>query len=527
MTKKCDSYTSRNREKIMKRALISVFFKEGIEIVARALSDNGWEILSTGGTAKYLKENDIQVQEISSLTQFPEILGGRVKTLHPLIFGPILAKNTPEHLQQLQQFSSSKIDLVIVNFYPFAEALQQKEQGMNFMIENIDIGGPAMVRAAAKNFKDTLVIVDREDYIPVVEKLLENGEISFDQRKALAQKAFAYTSFYDSLIAGYLHEGSDSTPAFLNVAGRKAMDLRYGENPHQRGSLYIRDPNSPLNRFEQIQGKELSFNNILDFSMVYEVLNGFTGETGELSPDFTVIVKHQNPCGAALGSSQLDAFKKAFAGDSKSAFGGIVGFNKPLDAATAEVMKGIFFEVIVAPGYSDDALAAFKKKKNLRILKVPPGYQETDDIKTVPGGFVFQDRDNQLTPYEDFKLKTPRPLTEREIEDVRLGWKLIRFVKSNAIIIVKEGMLIGVGAGQMSRVDAVDLAIRKSQVPVGGGVLLSDAFFPFADSVEVAARHQISVMVEPGGSVRDNEVIAKAEESGISLLFTAMRHFRH
>jgi phosphoribosylaminoimidazolecarboxamide formyltransferase/IMP cyclohydrolase len=508
----------------MKRALISVFHKDRIESIARKLAESGWEILSTGGTAKYLQDNNIGVLEIVEITKFPEILDGRVKTLHPLVFGPILAKKTPGHLEQLAQFSIPKIDLVIVNFYPFEEALQKKDKGLDFMVENIDIGGPSMVRAAAKNFQNTIVIVDRQDYQPIVEKLLENGDISLEERKSLAQKAFSYTSFYDSLIARYLHEGIDSTPAYLNMAGRKTMDVRYGENPHQRGSLYIHDQNSPLNQFEKIQGKELSFNNILDFSMVYEVLNWFPADS---HPYFSIIVKHQNPCGAALGNSQKEAFKRAFSGDPKSAFGGIVGFNRPLDGDTAEEMKNIFFEVIVAPDYTDEALQAFKKKKNLRIIKVPVGYQETTDIKTVPGGFVFQDRDNQLKAYEDFELKTSRPLTEREINDVRLGWKLIKFVKSNAIILVKEGTLIGVGAGQMSRVDSVDIAIRKSQFPVEGSVLISDAYFPFADSVEIAAKHNIAVMVEPGGSVRDNEVIEKAEECSISLLFTGMRHFRH
>lgn len=508
----------------MKRALISVFFKQGIESIAQKLEENGWEILSTGGTAKYLQENNIRVLEISEITKFPEILDGRLKTLHPLVFGPILAKKTPQHLEQLQQFLTPKIDLVIVNFYPFEEALQTKNKGIDFMVENIDIGGPSMVRAAAKNFQDTIVIMDRQDYQPIVDKLLENGDISWEERKALAQKAFSYTSFYDSLIAGYLHEGIETTPAYLNMSGRKTLDLRYGENPHQRGSLYICDQNSPLNQFEKIQGKELSFNNILDLSMVYEVLNWFPADS---HPDFSIIVKHQNPCGAALGDSQKDAFKKAFSGDSKSAFGGLVGFNRPLDGETAEEMKKIFFEVIVAPGYTVEALQAFKKKKNLRIVKVSLGYREKFDIKTVPGGFVFQDRDHQLKTYEDFELKTTRPLTESEINDVRLGWKLIKFVKSNAIIIVKDGMLLGVGAGQMSRVDSVDIAIRKSQFPVEGAVLISDAFFPFADSVEIAAKHNITVMVEPGGSVRDNEVIEKAQGCDISLLFTGMRHFRH
>jgi len=507
----------------MKRALVSVFYKEGIETIARTLTEKGWEILSTGGTSKYLKERNIEVLEISEITKFPEILDGRVKTLHPLVFGPILAKKSPEHLAQLEEFSIAKIDLVIVNFYPFEEALQKKQAGIDFMIENIDIGGPSMVRAAAKNFKDTIVIVDREDYGPIVEKIAAEGDINMDERKALAAKAFSYTSFYDSLITGYLHEGVEANPVYMNTAGRKSMDLRYGENPHQKASLYIRDKNSPLDNFEKLQGKELSFNNILDLSMVYEVLNFFN--TG--SEDFSVIVKHQNPCGAALGNSQQEAFKKAFDGDSKSAFGGIVGFNKPLDVEAAQEMKKIFFEVIAAPGYTDKALNVFKKKKNLRIIKIPLGYQETSDIKTVPGGFVFQQRDNQLKAYEDFELKTSRQLTANEITDVQLGWKLIKFVKSNGIIIVKDGMLIGVGAGQMSRVDAVEIAINKSQFPLQGAVLISDAFFPFSDSVEIAARHNITVMVEPGGSVRDNEVIEKAGESGISLLFTGMRHFRH
>jgi len=512
----------------MKRALISVFYKEGIEAIGGKLKENGWEIISTGGTSKYLIDHGIDVIEISGITGFPEILDGRVKTLHPLVFGPILAKKTPEHLDQLKEFSVPKIDLVIVNFYPFEEALENKEKGLDFMVENIDIGGPSMVRAAAKNFKDTVVIVDRADYLPTVESLMENGDLPLEERKRLAGKAFSYTSFYDSLIAEYMGEGTGENPFYMNMAGRKAMDLRYGENPHQGASLYIRDRNSPLYRMEQLQGKELSFNNILDLSMVYEVLNQFDpGAGGVGDEDFTVIVKHQNPCGAAVGGSQAEAFKRAFEGDSKSAYGGIVGFNRPLDGEAAAEMKKIFFEVIVAPDFTDEALKVFKKKTNLRLVKMPLNYIEKSDIKTVPGGFVYQDRDNALKDYGEFELKTSRGVTENEIRDIRLGWKLMKFVKSNGIILVKDGMLIGVGAGQMSRVDAVEIAIRKSQFPLEGAVLLSDAFFPFADSVEVAAEHKISVMVEPGGSIRDEEVIEKAEEKGISLLFTGMRHFRH
>ncbi len=510
----------------MKRALISVFYKEGIEKVAQLLQSHGWEILSTGGTARFLKENGITVIEVSELTGFPEILDGRVKTLHPLVFGPILAKRTPEHLKQLAQFNISKIDLVIVNFYPFEEALQAKERGLDYMVENIDIGGPAMVRAAAKNFRDTVVIVDRSDYLPVVEQLLETGDIILEQRQYLCAKAFSYTSFYDSLIATYLHQETNTMPEYINMAGRKEMDLRYGENPHQQAALYIRDKNSPLHHLEQLQGKELSFNNILDLSMVYEVLNQFATPT-EKKEHFAVIVKHQNPCGAAIGQTQTEVFKKAFDGDAKSAYGGIVGFNETLDGETAEEMKQIFFEVIVAPDFTTEALKVFNKKKNLRLIKMPLGYREGTDFKTVPGGFVLQARDNELKEYREFALKTSRPLTENEIADVQLGWKLIKFVKSNGIIIVKDQMLIGVGAGQMSRVDAVEIALRKSQFPVEGAVLVSDAFFPFADSVEIAAQHHITVFVEPGGSVRDDEVITKAEECGVSLLFTGMRHFRH
>lgn len=506
----------------MKRALISTYYKDGIETISKSLKNFNWEIISTGGTAKYLREVNVEVTEVTEFTKFPEILDGRVKTLHPLIFGPILAKKTPEHIDQLNQFQIPKIDLVIVNFYPFEDALKKKEKGIDFMIENIDIGGPSMVRAAAKNFKNTIVIVDKDDYIPVIDILLTNGDIDVELKKSLAQKAFSYTSFYDSLISSYLHEDNTKNPEYMNMCGRKYLDLRYGENPHQQASLYIRDKKSPLFNSKKLQGKELSFNNILDFSMVYEVLNLFNDDT-----NFSIIVKHQNPCGAATGNSMKEAFQRALSGDPKSAFGGIVGFNKTLDKKTAEEMIKIFFEVIVAPDYTKDALEVFKKKKRLRIIKIPLGYIENSDIKTVPGGFIFQQRDNTLLDYKKFELKTSRKLTDKEIEDVRFGWKLIKFVKSNAIIIVKDQILIGVGAGQMSRVDSVELSIKKSQFPLEGSVLISDAFFPFPDSIEIAAKQKINVIVEPGGSIHDDEVIKVAEKKNISLLFTGMRHFRH
>ncbi len=506
----------------MKKALISVYYKDKIEEVAEQLIQAGWEILSTGGTASHLRNHDIPVSDVSDVTNFPEILDGRVKTLHPLIFGSILAKNDPSHETQLKAHGINRIDLVIVNFYPFEAAIQSKEKGVGFMIENIDIGGPSMVRAAAKNHENTTVIVDQSDYLPVVSELV-NGEISLERRRELAQKAFSYTSFYDSMISEYFLEISDRKPDFYGISGKKKMDLRYGENPHQAAGLYIHDADSPLNSYDQLNGKELSFNNILDLSMVYELLNAFQDST----ECFAVIVKHQNPCGASLRPTAKESFSDAFAGDPRSAFGGIVGFNRSVDLESAEEMSKIFFEVIIAPDFHEDALTLLKEKKNLRIIKMSLGYEEKRDIKIVPGGFVSQERDNAMLNSSDFELKTSAVPSTEQMADVDFGWKIIKFVKSNGIIIVKDKQLIGVGAGQMSRVDSVDIAIRKSQFPLENSTLISDAFFPFPDSIELCAKHQIMVVVEPGGSIKDKTVIKKAEEEGISLLFTKMRHFRH
>ena len=506
----------------MKRALISVYYKERIENIAAALVKAGWEIVSTGGTAAYLKEKRIPVTEVSSITKFPEILNGRVKTLHPLIFGPVLAKKTAEHLRQLEEFQAAKIDLVIINFYPFEEALEKKAGDLDAMLENIDIGGPALVRAAAKNFRDTIVLIDDKDYAPVIAAIENNSDIPPESRKQLAQKAFAYTSFYDSLIAAYLHSGATEHPDFLTIGGRRVQSLRYGENPHQSAFMAIGDRRSPFYVMDKLQGKELSFNNILDLAMVYELLNEFQGKK-----HFAAIVKHQNPCGAAMAAGQLPAFQNAFAGDPRSAFGGIVGFNHRLEAETAAVMSEIFFEVILAPDYTDEALQILRKKKNLRVIRMPAGYVENADFKTIPGGFVYQDRDNQAADAESFELKSGRPLNKKEKGDVEFGWKIIKYVKSNGIILVKNLTLIGVGAGQASRIDSVELAVRKCQSSPAGSVLLSDAFFPFPDSVELAAKHKIAVLVEPGGSVKDPDVILTAQKLGATLLFTGIRHFRH
>lgn len=507
---------------IPKKALISVYYKDGIENLANQLSLKGWEIISTGGTAEYLRDNKIKVTEVSEITGFPEILDGRVKTLHPKIFGSILAKNTSAHMSDLKKFSISKIGIVIVNFYPFEEFLEKGENNHDIMIEKIDIGGPSMVRAAAKNYKNTIVVVDKKDYSNINEKII-SGNINEEFRKELAHKAFSYTSYYDSLIANFFSGKQFSDSDYLNISAKKDMDLRYGENPHQSGSVYITDKNSPVRKMKKLHGKELSYNNILDLSMVYEVLNQFKDSENF----FSVIVKHQNPCGAAIADSQLTSFEKSLSGDPVSAFGGIVGFNKIVGRESAEKIKSIFLEVIIAPGFTEEALKILKKKKNLRLIKISLGYREKSDIKTIPGGIIYQERDNKVLSINDFVLKTDRKLSDTEKSNLDFGWKLVKFIKSNAILIVKDLQIIGVGAGQMSRIDSVELAIKKSNFPLEGSVLLSDAFFPFKDSIEMCAKNKIIVVAEPGGSIRDDEVIQEAQKSGISLIFTGVRHFRH
>ncbi len=506
----------------MKRALISVYEKEKIEKIAAALHKAGWEIVSTGGTAAYLKGKNIPVSEVSAITKFPEILDGRVKTLHPLIFGPVLAKKTPEHLKQLDELGMGKIDLVIISFYPFEAALEKNANDLDAMLANIDIGGPSLVRAAAKNFKDTIILIDEKDFAAVIAAIEGNEDMPLEQRKRLAQKAFAYTSFYDSLIASYLAGGMEGHPDFMTIGGRRVQSLRYGENPHQSAFLAVGDRRSPFHAIDQLHGKELSFNNILDLAMAYELLNDFQGKK-----HFAAIIKHQNPCGAALASSQLAAFQAAFAGDPRSAFGGIAGFNHRLEPETAAAIAEIFFEVIIAPDFADEALKILRRKKNLRLIRMPAGFVEKADFKTIPGGFVYQSRDNRAFDVDSFELKAGKSLGKKEKADVEFGWKIIKYVKSNGIIIVRNLQLIGVGAGQASRIDSVELAVGKSQSPVAGAVLLSDAFFPFPDSVELAAKHKIAVVVETGGSVKDPDVILTAQKLNVSLLFTGIRHFRH
>ncbi len=503
-----------------KRALISVYHKVGIEKVAASLYKDGWEIISTGGTASFIEENSIPVTKVSNITGFPEILNGRVKTLHPKIFGPILAENSKKHLNELKNFSLSKIDLVLINFYPFEEFLHKGAE-VSAMIEKIDIGGPSMVRAAAKNFKNTIVIVKEEDYRLIDEKVV-TGNISESDRKELAAKAFSYTSYYDSLISNYLYEDNLFDREYLSIAGKKFFTPRYGENPHQKGSVFITDNDSPIKNLKKIQGKQLSYNNILDISVVYDMTNQFVKDE-----KFCVIVKHQNPCGAALSKNIAKSFDKALLGDPISAFGGVVGFNDIVDSNTAEKLLKLFLEVIVAPKFSDEAIDILKKKKNLRLIELNPDYHEKKYIRSIPGGFIIQEKDNKYVDVKEFNLQTSRMPNEKEKKDISFGWKLIKFIKSNAILLVKDQRILGVGAGQMSRIDSVDIAIKKAGDDLKGSTLLSDAFFPFKDSIERLSGLGINVVVEPGGSVRDEEVIKSAESSGISLIFTGIRHFLH
>jgi len=506
-------------------ALISVFHKEGIDEVARLLHHFGWSVYSTGGTFHFLQSHGIPAIEISSITSFPEILDGRVKTLHPKVFAPILAKHNSEHLAQLSSIDSQPFSLIIVNFYPFENALESEQiHDHEFMTEQIDIGGPAMVRAAAKNHKYITVITDPDDY-PLIEKFLNQPEQKpdLDLRRHLAYKAFSYTSYYDHLISTYFKQLLDEQmPLFCSFSGRKKADLRYGENPQQSASLYFSSPLSPLNKMTVLWGKPLSFNNMLDLSTVYEITNAFHDEE-----PFSVIVKHQNPCGAAQAITLLESFLNALAGDPISAFGGIVGFNTSVNLETAQELSKTFFEVIVAPEFAQDALDLLKKKKNLRLIQWPPSPPITQEFRQIPGGFLLQDSDRVPEEPEKWQYPVGATLEADLLKSALFGLKMIKFVKSNAIILVQNRCLTGVGAGQMSRIDSVRMAIEKAAEKTQQSMLISDAFFPFADSIDLAHQAGIKTVLEPGGSIRDEEVVKRAKELGILLILTGIRHFRH
>jgi phosphoribosylaminoimidazolecarboxamide formyltransferase/IMP cyclohydrolase len=513
-----------------KRALISVSDKRGIVDFARSLIELGYEIISSSGTARVLKENGIPVLEVSQITGFPEIMGGRVKTLHPKIHGGLLAvRDNPEYMRQLEEQGIQPIDIVAINLYPFEETVKRGAD-LDEIIENIDIGGPAMVRASAKNHKFVTIIVDPDDYDFVVHELKEKGDTTLETRRKLALKAFRHTAFYDSVISAVLNEKfdiNDKFPEELSIPVRKKTSLRYGENPHQEASLYV----SPVEytglsiaESEVLHGKEMSYNNFLDVEAAVNLVKEFE-ETA------CVIVKHNNPCGVAVREKQIDAYKEALSRDPKSAFGGIVAFNKPVNLETAQVLTEIFLEVVIAPDFEEDALSFLKeKKKNLRLVKIknfnkkPVGLE----YRRISGGLLIQDRDMGL--YKEWNVVTKREPTQEEIEDLLFAWKVVKHVKSNSVVIAKDKASVGIGPGQTSRVDSLETAVKKAKefgFSTEGAVLASEAFFPFRDSVDEAAKHGIKAIIQPGGSIRDPEVIEAADEHGIAMVFTGMRHFKH
>jgi phosphoribosylaminoimidazolecarboxamide formyltransferase / IMP cyclohydrolase len=523
----------------IKRALISVSDKTGILEFVELLSPFEVELLSTGGTASMLRNAGFEVRDVSELTGFPEILGGRVKTLHPKVHGGLLAiRENQEHQKQVEENDIEYIDLVVVNLYPFRETVARKNVTSEEAIENIDIGGPSMIRSAAKNFHDVAVVVSPADYILVIDEMTANdGRISLNTRFNLARKAFETTSQYDTAIAEFLVEAmnydeqtkalqitrSDELPSRLTLFARKQMSLRYGENPHQRAALYVTDSGDPgIAGAEQLQGKELSFNNLIDLEAAWSLASDFPQTA-------CAIIKHTNPCGAALGEDVREAFEKARATDPVSAFGGIIGFNRTVTEEAARSIAETFFEAIAAPDYEQGALDILAAKKNLRLMRIAQDESATSrlDIRSISGGLLVQDKDSGSIEQANLKVVSQRQPSEEEMRALQFAWVLTKHVKSNAIVYAREGQLVGVGAGQMSRVDSVRIGAMKAQLPLEGTVLGSDAFFPFRDGLDEAAKAGITAVIQPGGSVRDEEVIAAANEHNIAMLFTGMRHFKH
>ena len=516
------------------RALVSVSDKTGIVAFARALHDLGVEILSTGGTAGRLREAGVPVVEVSSYTGFPEMMDGRVKTLHPRIHGGLLARRDTD-FEAMREHGIAGIDLLVVNLYPFEQTVAKPDCNLATAIENIDIGGPAMLRAAAKNHTWVTVVVDAGDYAAVLEEMRAGGSVAPATRYRLAVKAFEHTARYDGAIAGYLgaRDGTDAPPAAfprtLNLQYAKSQEMRYGENPHQRAAFYVEraGEEASVASARQLQGKALSFNNVADTDAALECVKSFEVPA-------CVIVKHANPCGVAVGDGIRDAYDRAFRTDPTSAFGGIIAFNRTLDAETAAaIVERQFVEVVIAPRIEAGALESFATKENVRVLEcgaLPAAPHAACDFKRVTGGLLVQDRDTGAVALDDLEIVTRRAPTVAEMRDLLFAWKVVKFVKSNAIVYCRDGMTIGIGAGQMSRVYSAKIAGIKALdegLEVRGSVLASDAFFPFRDGIDAAAEAGISAVIEPGGSMRDDEVIAAADEHGMAMVFTRMRHFRH
>ena len=515
----------------IQRAILSVTDKTGLVDFARKLAGMSVELISTGGTAKLLRDSGIQVKDISDLTGFPEMLDGRVKTLHPKVHGGILhRRENPTHRSAVAEHGIQPIDMVVVNLYAFEKTAAKPGVPFEELVENIDIGGPSMIRSAAKNFQDVAVVTSPADYDALADEMANSGgELSSGTRWRLAQKAFATTAAYDAAIASTLERVNSNGhfelrpaagfPATLRMSFQKVMDLRYGENPHQKAAMYSDGSGSGVANGRQWQGKELSYNNIVDLQAAWDLAQ-------EFEEPVVAIIKHTNPCGTATGKTLLEAYKKALECDPVSAFGGVIGVNRVIDGAAAEEMARLFLEVIAAPGFDEDAKSKFASKKNLRLVEVAPSDQKWT-LKNVSGGMLVQDADIRPLTDADLKVVTKRPPTPEEKRALLFGWKVCKHVKSNAILYVRDGQTVGVGAGQMSRVDSCKIGAMKAQLPLKGTVAASDAFFPFPDGVEEIAKAGSTAIIQPGGSVRDQEVIEAADRQGMAMIFTGVRHFRH
>ncbi|MBI5182752.1 MAG: bifunctional phosphoribosylaminoimidazolecarboxamide formyltransferase/IMP cyclohydrolase [Nitrospinae bacterium] len=524
----------------IKRALISVSDKEEIVAFAKELVDMGVEIISTGGTARLLKENGINVIYVSDYTGFPEMLDGRIKTLHPKIHGGILWKRGNErHRDEIESQGIKSIDLVVVNLYPFEETISNDGCTFEDAIENIDIGGPAVLRSAAKNFSDVAVVVNPDDYSIVIKELKGNDRrLSNKTRLRLAKEVFQHTARYDSLIANYLSERigerTKDLPPILNMRFVKIEDMRYGENPHQRAAFYRelrpnsgdRDRGVDISHATKLHGKELSFNNIID-------LNAAIGVIREFSVPAAVIIKHTNPCGVGLGQRLIEAYRKARETDPVSAFGGVVGFNRDVDIETAEEISSTFIEGVIAPGFDDGSLEILKKKKDLRLMELKglkisnPEISIEYDMKKVGGGILLQESDYLDLKEDQLKIVTKRKPTEEEWRRMRFAWKVVKHVKSNAIVYSLSDQTLGIGAGQMSRVDSAKIAVMKANRSLKGSAMASDAFFPFRDAIDIAVEAGVTAIIQPGGSIRDDDVINAADKYNATMVFTGIRHFKH
>lgn len=512
---------------MIKRALISVSDKNGVVDFAKKLREKGVEIISTGGTSQLLKDNGVEVIGISEVTDFPECLDGRVKTLHPAVHGGILAmRDKKEHMDQLKSLNIETIDLVAINLYPFKETIMKSDVTLEDAIENIDIGGPTMLRSAAKNHRDVTVICDPKDYDSVIAEMGDSKELSYETKYKLALKVFQHTASYDAMIADYLRkEINGELPDNITMTFEKVQDLRYGENPHQKAIYYkeVKPETGSLVNAVQIHGKELSFNNINDTNGALETLKEFTEPT-------VVAVKHANPCGVGTGYDIYDAYLKAYTADPISIYGGIVAANRTIGERTAEEINKIFVEIVIAPDYTESALKILTQKKNIRLLKLEDISSRAEnalDIKKVSGGLLVQDKDNDLYNEEDLKVVTDRLPTQKEMEDLIFGLKVVKHIKSNGIVLCKNSKTIAVGPGQVNRIWAVENCIKQAVEETRGSVLASDAFFPFNDCVTEAGKAGITAIIQPGGSMRDQESIDKANELGIAMVFTNMRHFKH